>query len=63
MPREPKMRRCFYCGEELGIYADYDPLDDCGKPECVRAAREALQQEREDSHARLDRDLGWLDFL
>lgn len=29
-----KMRHCFNCGEELGCYADYDPLDTCGKREC-----------------------------
>lgn len=55
----PKMRRCFNCGEELGYYADYDPLDTCGKRECEREARNAIMEEREEAHERLDRDLGW----
>lgn len=54
-----KMRHCFFCGEELGVYADYDPLDSCGKRECERAVRDALEQEREEAHERLDRDMGW----
>jgi hypothetical protein len=59
MPRTPKMRHCFNCGEELGVYADHDPLDDCGKLKCARAARDARAQEREEAHERLDRDLGY----
>jgi len=55
----PKMRHCFNCGEELGCYADYSPLDDCGKEECARAARDAYAQEREEAHGRLDRDMGY----
>lgn len=32
-----KMRHCFYCGAELGCYADYDPLaTTCGARECGR---------------------------
>ncbi len=54
-----KMRHCFYCGEELGEYANYHPLDTCGKRECERAASEAMAQEREEAHERLDRDLGY----
>lgn len=54
-----KMRRCFNCGEEMGCYADYDPLDTCGKVECNRAASDSLAQEREEAHERLDRDYGW----
>lgn len=53
------MRRCFNCGEEMGVYADYDRRDTCGKPECEREARNAERQEREEAHERLDRDLGW----
>ena len=55
----PKMRYCFNCGEEIGAYSAYDPLDDCGKQECMRAARDAHAQEREEAHERLDRDMGW----
>lgn len=54
------MRHCFNCGAELGVYADYDPLDDCGKSECLRAAQDAHRQEREQAHEQLDRDRGWL---
>ena len=53
------MRHCFYCGEELGVYADYDPLDTCGAQECQRAASDALRSERDEAHERLDRDRGW----
>lgn len=56
---EPKMRHCFYCGEELGQYRDHDPLDTCGKAECNREAQRAAQSEREDAHRQLDDDLGY----
>jgi hypothetical protein len=59
MPKTPKMRHCFYCGEELGVYADHDPLDTCGKQECEREARNQDRDEREEAHERLDRDMGW----
>ncbi len=59
MIRTPKMRHCFNCGKELGVYADYDRMDDCGARECTRAARDALAQEREEAHEQLDRDNGW----
>lgn len=38
---------------------DYDRLDNCGKQECEREARDAMQGEREEAHERLDRDNGW----
>jgi hypothetical protein len=57
MPKVAKMRYCFNCGEELGCYADYDPLDDCGKMECTRAARDAHQQQYEEAREEFDR--GW----
>lgn len=56
---QPKMRHCFYCGEELGGYADYDPLDTCGKRECDRASKDQLGMDREEAHRRLDEDMGW----
>lgn len=59
MARAPKMLHCFYCGEEIGVYADYDPLDDCGKRECQRAAQDAYAQDREEAHDQLDRDMGY----
>lgn len=54
-----KMRHCFYCGEELGVIVDYDPLDHCGKAECSRAAADAERERRDDAHEQLDRDMGW----
>lgn len=58
MPK-PRMHHCFNCGEELGMSTDRDQFDTCGKQECARAARDALQEERDDAHERLDRDMGW----
>ena len=55
----PKMRNCFYCGRELGIYADHDPLDTCGAAECEREASDIRRSEREDAHRKLDEDRGW----
>lgn len=59
MPKEAKERFCCYCGTSMGVYADYDRLDDCGAPECMRFVRDAVQGEREDAHAELDRERGW----
>ena len=55
----PKIRHCFYCGKELGVSSWSDPYDNCGSPECARAARDAEQGEREEAHEQLDRDLGY----
>lgn len=57
--KPPRMRHCFNCGAELGHYAYYDPLDHCGARDCARAARDAIEQEREEAHEQLDRDMGW----
>ena len=56
-----RMRHCFWCGVELGVYDDIDsdPLDTCGKIECEREARNEARREREEAHEQLDRDLGW----
>jgi hypothetical protein len=54
-----KMRYCFYCGEELGVSAYYDPFDNCGRSECSKAARDALAEERERRHEEADEALGW----
>lgn len=54
-----RMRHCFNCGAELGVYADHDFSDTCGSNECERAVRDALRAEREEAHERLDRDMGW----
>lgn len=56
---QPKMRRCFNCGAELGVYADWHPLDTCGKLECEREANNQAAAEREQAHENLDRDMGW----
>lgn len=59
MVKTLKMRFCFYCGEELGCYADYDPLDTCGKSECNREAGSAMREERQNAHDDLDDQMGW----
>ena len=56
---EPKMRHCFFCGEEYGASADYDQYDTCGKAECEREARDAIAAERFEAHEQLNRDRGW----
>jgi hypothetical protein len=56
---KPRMRHCFFCGEELGVHAYADPYDTCGKPECDREAANTQQQEREDAHRDLDELMGW----
>jgi hypothetical protein len=56
---DAKMRHCYNCGAEIGVYAGYDRLDTCGKQECEREARNAQAQEREEAHERLDRNNGW----
>jgi hypothetical protein len=57
--RQPKMRHCFNCGAELGMFADYDPLDICGARDCERAAQDAVRQQHDEAHDQLDRDMGW----
>lgn len=61
MNKTAKMRHCWYCGEEMGIIESryYDQTDTCGKLECDRAARHAAEQERDEAHEKLDRDMGW----
>lgn len=59
MKAPARMRHCFYCGEELGCYAEYEPLDTCGKSECEREARYARQIERDEAPEQLDKDRGW----
>ena len=59
MAREPKLRHCWHCGDEMGVYAQWDRMDTCGKRECERAVREEMQAEREEAHERLDRDMGY----
>ncbi len=59
MTKTAKMRHCCYCGDELGVYADYDRHDTCGKQECERAVRDEVAAERDEAHEQLDRDMGW----
>lgn len=59
MTKTAKMRHCFNCGEELGVYADYDRLDTCGKRECNRAAQDCVEEERQAAHEAVDRDFGY----
>ena len=56
-----KMRHCWHCGDEIGIYEDrhYDFWDTCGKPACDREAREALREAQDEAHRRLDEDWRW----
>lgn len=57
--KQPKMRHCFNCGDELGRYNDYHRFDSCGKPECQAEERVAHQQERDEAHEQLDHDMGY----
>lgn len=51
---------CFNCGKDIGEKDRFsDQMDDCGDVECVREARNAYAQEREEAHDQLDRDMGW----
>lgn len=59
---EAKMRYCWNCGVELGVFkrGEWMPQDTCGASECERAARDADRMEREEAHYNLDVDRGWL---
>lgn len=59
MNTKQKLRHCFFCGKQIGFYADYTWLDTCGELPCERASREREEAEREEAHERLDRDMGW----
>ncbi len=51
---------CFNCGEDIGERDRFSStMDDCGKVECVREARNAFAQERAEAHEQLDRDMGY----
>lgn len=56
-----KERFCSFCGDSIGMIESryYDRNDTCGKRECERAMSDMAQEEREDAHERLDRDMGW----
>lgn len=53
------MRHCFNCGVELAPSPFRERFPSCGSPACEREARAEMQQEREEAHERLDRDMGW----
>ena len=59
MPKIAKMRHCFNCGKEIGGYPDayHDRFTACH--ECQHEERDARQQEREEAHEQLDRNMGW----
>jgi hypothetical protein len=52
-----KMRYCCCCGAKLGAFADrdYDDLDTCGSPKCVREARDRLEIEAIERRERRER--------
>jgi hypothetical protein len=52
-----KMRHCFNCRAELGVYPDYNKIDTCGKIECHRAATRERRAQRAEAHAK--RDMEW----
>lgn len=56
-----KRHHCWNCGADMGVWDRRycDSTDTCGKQECERAAREAVEQQRDEAHEQLDRDLGW----
>ena len=56
-----KVRFCWVCGESLGFIENryYDKLDTCGKFECERELRDAMNEERREAHRQLDEDRGW----
>lgn len=58
--QQPKMKYCAWCGNELGPAHSFDrEPESCGAPSCNREVRGMLEQEREEAHERLDRDMGW----
>lgn len=56
-----KERFCCYCGESLGVLEakHYDRNDTCGNRECEREVAGMMQEDREEAHEQLDRDMGW----
>ena len=56
-----KERFCWVCGASMGFIENryYDRRDTCESRECLREAREAERQERDEAHEQLDRDRGW----
>lgn len=52
---------CWNCGKDMGEWDRRycDSTDTCGAQECERAARAARDQERDEAHVQLDRDMGY----
>ena len=42
------MRYCFFCGEPIGVYNDWEPLDTCGQQDCEREARRYIAEQIEE---------------
>ena len=60
MDENAKMQYCDYCGDEIGAgHRYYRERMTCGKHECERWARGEEQDEREQAHEELDRNMGW----
>lgn len=53
-----QMRRCWFCGAELGVYADrdYEDFDTCGSIRCEREACHVRQDEEAERRARAEDD-------
>ena len=56
-----KVKHCESCGADLFTPQTrfYGEMVTCGSSECEREARDSEQQQREEAHEQLDRDLGW----
>lgn len=52
-----KIQHCFNCGEELGVFELWPgDIEHCGKTECAREARYALQSQEADARERARED-------
>jgi len=57
MPNTKRMRRCFFCGEQIGLMSEFDKLlDTCGCIECEKEARELRRLEDADARAQAEKD-------
>lgn len=53
-----KMLHCDYCGKEIGVgVREWHERISCGERECERRVRDDYEQEREEAHERLDREM------
>lgn len=56
-----RRHHCWNCGKDMGPWDRRycDSRDTCGDRECDRHARQAEEQERDEAHEQLDRDMGY----